>query len=337
MCDKVDHRTSNNVFNKLVNGIRECKWCHQKFENITGSILANHVRWCKENPNRGKGLKEKLQASKEIQMIETFGEYREFTIKCDNPKCSNYLVVVEREKKFPEKKHYFCCKHCSHSFSGGCVNPNNIKAGRKKFDEEHPGYWSKNGIINEKIIRNCLWCGIIFETNTIRNAKCCCHKHAAMYREYYDFILHLNASVNDYERMRLFYKRYRLLCNFKFSLKLFAHEFDFSLGNKYSIYKAKNHGDNLNGIARDHMYSVKDGFLNYIDPIFISHPANCQLIRQFENASKGKKSSIIKEELQQRIIEWDIRNGKYVEDMIYDDINKKFDWTNIQNIYDIVI
>ena len=99
-------------------------------------------------------------------MIETFGEYREFTIKCDNPKCSNYLVVVEREKKFPEKKHYFCCKHCSHSFSGGCVNPNNIKAGRKKFDEEHPGYWSKNGIINEKIIRNCLWCGIIFETNT---------------------------------------------------------------------------------------------------------------------------------------------------------------------------
>ena len=60
MCDKVDHRTSNNVFNKLVNGIRECKWCHQKFENITGSTLANHVRWCKENPNRGKGLKEKL-------------------------------------------------------------------------------------------------------------------------------------------------------------------------------------------------------------------------------------------------------------------------------------
>lgn len=69
---KTDKRTSNDVFQKPINGTRECKWCHKKFENITGSALANHVRWCEKNPNRGKGLKEKLQASKEKDMLKKF-------------------------------------------------------------------------------------------------------------------------------------------------------------------------------------------------------------------------------------------------------------------------
>jgi hypothetical protein len=56
------------------------------------------------------------------------------------------------------------------------------------------------------------------------------------------------------------------------------------------------------------MYSVKDGFLNNIDPKILAHPANCQLIRHNDNVSKGSKSCISIEELMMRIEIW---NNKY--------------------------
>ena len=77
-----------------------------------------------------------------------------------------------------------------------------------------------------------------------------------------------------------------------FSLDAYPEEFDFSLIEKYGWYKAKNNGDNPNGVSRDHMFSVKDGFLNKIDPKIISHPANCRLVLQRENAKKRNKSCI---------------------------------------------
>ena len=40
------------------------------------------------------------------------------------------------------------------------------------------------------------------------------------------------------------------------------------------------------------MFSVKDGFLNKVDPKIISHPANCRLVLQRENAKKRNKSCI---------------------------------------------
>ena len=41
---------------------------------------------------------------------------------------------------------------------------------------------------------------------------------------------------------------------------------ELNLIKKYGWYKAKNHGNNLNGISRDHMLSIADGFKNSIDP-----------------------------------------------------------------------
>ena len=58
------------------------------------------------------------------------------------------------------------------------------------------------------------------------------------------------------------------------------------------------------------MYSCADGFKNNISPLIISHPANCQLISQRNNASKNRKSSITLEQLLQRIKEWDSKYGK---------------------------
>lgn len=104
-------------------------------------------------------------------------------------------------------------------------------------------------------------------------------------------------------------KSYRNQCKFKFSLNEFNDEFDFSLIDNYGWYKAKNNGDNPDGVSRDHCLSVRYGFDNNIDPLIISHPANCQLVTQRENASKGSKCSITLEELLEKIEAW---NNKYI-------------------------
>lgn len=98
--------------------------------------------------------------------------------------------------------------------------------------------------------------------------------------------------------------RYRQLCEFKFSLNDYPDKFDFKLIGQYGWYKAKNRGNNLGGVSRDHMYSVKDGYINNVDPKIIAHPANCKLVRHYDNSKKKDKSSITLEELKKRIEEW---------------------------------
>lgn len=102
--------------------------------------------------------------------------------------------------------------------------------------------------------------------------------------------------------------RYRQLCQFKFAIKDYPSEFEISLIEKYGWYKAKNRGDNQNGVSRDHMYSVKEGFINNINPYYISHPANCLLMQQTNNIKKKANCSINFEDLKNRIESW---NNKY--------------------------
>lgn len=101
---------------------------------------------------------------------------------------------------------------------------------------------------------------------------------------------------------------YRQSCRFKFSLNSYSNEFDFKLIQEYGWYKPSNRGNNLDGISRDHMYSVSDGFNSKVDPLIIAHPANCRLIRHIQNLSKNHRSCITLEELKTRIINW---NKKY--------------------------
>jgi hypothetical protein len=111
------------------------------------------------------------------------------------------------------------------------------------------------------------------------------------------------------------YRDYRELCSFKFNLDDFKEEFDFGIIEKYGWYKAKNNGDNPNGVSRDHKVSVKYGFENKINPEVISHPANCQLMQQFKNSKKGRKISISIDELMNDINIW---NEKYQDKKIHD-------------------
>ncbi len=103
------------------------------------------------------------------------------------------------------------------------------------------------------------------------------------------------------------YQKYYKNCQFQFNLSDYPNEFDFGLINKYGWYQAKNHGNNLNGISRDHMISVKFGYENNINPEIIKHPANCRLMQHSENSSKWKTCSITLKELIVKINNWNLK------------------------------
>ena len=107
---------------------------------------------------------------------------------------------------------------------------------------------------------------------------------------------------------------YHQLSGFKFSLKDFG--FDFNLVEKYGWYKAKNNGDNVDGVSRDHMFSVKEGFRRLINPLLLAHPANCNLIINRHNQSKCDSCSITLDDLIRRIKDFDKKYGKYYEEEI---------------------
>lgn len=89
----------------------------------------------------------------------------------------------------------------------------------------------------------CPFCGKEFITN--RKHKKFCSRSCAMRNRYKD----------SHDREFKYYKRQ---CMFKFALNSYEKEFDFKLIEENGWYKAKNHGDNLNGVSRDHIFSVKE-------------------------------------------------------------------------------
>ena len=171
----------------------------------------------------------------------------------------------------------FCSRSCSNSYS--------TKAKRAEINAK-----VSKTLTAKKVIIQCKYCGCSTE-KTKQKQQFCSVKCGASYR------------YKDLDKTSLSY--YRSQCAFKFSLNDFPDEFDFKLIEEFKWYKAKNHGNNLNGISRDHMFSCRSGFDLGIDPKIISHPANCQLLRHNHNVSKGGKSSITLEELFLRIAKWD--------------------------------
>lgn len=286
--------------------IQICKWCQKDCKDMTHAQYANHVRWCKENPKRSEYIKTTYDLMQKNHNSR-YGEKKQFKVKCQN--CNKEFSVYQRQKLFPQKKHYFCSKFCSHSYSG--------KLGKNKHIHQQ----------KEQKIKICPYCNkefLISKThpNGIYCSRICFAKH----RQFIKFKKEYENITNQIEKKNLLLKYYRNKCQFTFSLNNFPNEFDFQLIKKYGWYAAKNHGNNLNGVSRDHMFSVKEGFLNNINPIFISHPANCRLIRHKDNVSKLDKSLFSKEQLLKRIIDWDIKYGKFNINMNYEDFEKKYEF-----------
>jgi len=91
---------------------------------------------------------------------------------------------------------------------------------------------------------------------------------------------------------------------FDFNVYEYPNKFDLDLIKKYGWYSASNRGNNLNGVSRDHMFSVKDGFKLKISPDIMKHPANCKLMIHKDNNLKKTNSTITIDELLERIKNW---------------------------------
>jgi hypothetical protein len=113
-----------------------------------------------------------------------------------------------------------------------------------------------------------------------------------------NFITICKTCKNEY------YKHYRVACNFDFNVYSYPNKFDLELIKQHGWYSASNRGNNLNGVSRDHMFSVKDGFINKISPEIIKHPANCKIMLHKDNNIKKTNSSISVDELLERISRW---------------------------------
>lgn len=278
--------------------------CKEIVENICpycGEVLmmnkrsfANHVRWCKKNP-RYSEIKEscisklKSKPSKQktyICQCEVCG--KEYEVQC-----TEYIYKLGKYRKT-------CCDNCAKQLT---VNNTDNKLKNKKISEafqQKPSY-------KKHIIRTCKYCGVQFETHSHNRIFCSC-LCSNRYRK-----LGGCKDIND-KKLKSIYKS---SCQFNFALNSYPGEFDFSLIEKYGWYKAKNRGNNLNGVSRDHIYSRDKGFENLIDPYIISHPANCQLLRHNDNMSKNSDCDIELESLIEKIKKWNQKYGEYPNTIDY--------------------
>ena len=280
---------------------RICKYCNGIFENIEGRIFSNHVKYCKSNPEyfalnkiRSKKLSEKSQ---EFQN-KKFGEITQFTVNCSH--CGKIFVINERKSKFVKDRKYFCSRGCANTRVHSQETKCKIRHGIEAF------LLTTNKRRKKDLSLYCMYCKKDFIAKKI-SQKFCCISHAVKHREERRF-----ESFSDYKKDKYLKTQYRLKCAFKFSLNDYPDEFDFDLIRKYGWYKAKNRGNNLNGVSRDHLYSICEAYVNKIDVNFISHPANCRLIRHSENQHKNSKSLITLNELKDRIERWNIKYGAVV-------------------------
>ena len=91
-------------------------------------------------------------------------------------------------------------------------------------------------------------------------------------------------------------------CRFKFSPYRFQNLTGFNLLIENGIY---HYVKNPNGMCRDHILSIEQGWDLKIQPEIISHPANCQFLTVNDNSKKGSNSWITLDELKNRIKTWE--------------------------------
>lgn len=189
----------------------------------------------------------------------------------------------------------FCSSKCARSFATkhkrNEINDKvSLKMSKRKLSENHKKNIEQATNFNrkEKIIRPCVGCNIIMNCRPSDKRKFCNPGCWAHYTE------------KNKEPFLL----YRQRCNFDFNIADFIDKFDFTLVEQHGWYSPSNKGNNLNGVSKDHMLSVRTGFELGIDPEIIKHPANCKIMLHRQNQSKREKNSITIEELLERIRNW---------------------------------
>lgn len=260
---------------------RICKYCNTKFENVEGRVFSNHVRWCPSNTTNGDKGSSAIKRAELKRQDAAYGPVAKFTPECNF--CKTPVEVFERLRQFPRRLKYFCSRRCANTHFR---SPESRQRARESALRAHARLGNK-----KPDYANCKFCNA-----KIRSILKYCNRTCQ------------NAEfMKTHPGYRESLKRYRLLCRFQFGLKQFPNEFDFELVRKHGWYSAANRANNLNGVSRDHMVSVRFGFDNNIDPKIIAHPANCRLVQHNDNSSKHSKCSITLDDLLRRIEEWDAK------------------------------
>ena len=101
-----------------MNKDRTCKYCNKIFKKISGSVFANHVRWCPENKTNGdKGSKSIKEARKKEYDLK-YGEKKQYVKQCKN--CGKDYYVYCRKTQLNNGKvvKQCCSSKCAHSVGG---------------------------------------------------------------------------------------------------------------------------------------------------------------------------------------------------------------------------
>ena len=192
----------------------------------------------------------------------------------------------------------FCGVSCSRSFSTKSkreeINKKvSSKMANRKLSDQHKKNIEQANNFNrkDKILRHCLDCNSIMYCRPSNRGKFC----------------RATCWINYTEKNKQPFLLYRQRCNFVFKFEDYPDKFDLTLVEQHGWYSPSNKGNNLNGVSKDHMVSVRSGFDLGIDPEVIKHPANCKIMLHKQNQSKREKSSITIEELLERIRSWSVQ------------------------------
>lgn len=230
-----------------------------EFLALINTLKENFMSICKycntERPSKAMGVhvltcrsNPKHAEYKEKRKRSKQIEYDDFKVICHN--CETIFLVNEPIEKFPKKDKYFCGKFCASS-NNGKIKKN--KQFRKKTDK----------------VTSCAKCNK--EMVNIRR-KYCSDECMKLSRK----------NIN---------RSYRHLCRFRFEVTDFPEEFDLKMIAEHGWYAPTNsikRAPNINGVSKDHKFSVSDGEKYSISPDIIGHPANCQILINSDNISKHK-------------------------------------------------
>lgn len=188
----------------------------------------------------------------------------------------------------------FCSAKCARGFS--------TKNKRAEINQKVSAKLSGRKL-SAKHIKN-IEQGNNFNRKNNRIEKKCLNCHSLMLCKVFQKFCTRTCWANYTEKTKEPFLLYRQRCNFDFKFEDYPDEFDLTLVEQYGWYSPANKRNNLNGVSKDHMVSVKTGFELGIDPNVIKHPANCKLMRHRENQNKNSKSSITVADLLERINHW---------------------------------
>jgi len=262
--------------------MKKCEWCLEK------EIIKN--RFC--------------SITCKNRFISSKNDYKSIAEKIKKPKNFGLCLYCNKEFIKNQLEQKYCNHSCAATHSNLNRNPNVYKKHseilKEKFKHNELHFSNvKTKNISIKINKICIFCNKEFIVNPSSKQKYCSVDCTPQKRRSFE----LKNSL----------KQYRRQCNFTFGLSMFPEEFDFEMIKTYGWYSPSNKKNNLEGVSRDHKFSIREGFELKVPIHIMKHPANCVLMKHTKNISKGKKSSITLDELYILIDKWDKKYNSNLE------------------------